>query len=56
MKILIIGAGGKTGRAVVEQAAAAGHEVTAFVHKADEYDAANVRVIEGDAADSAAMN
>jgi len=56
MKILVIGAGGRTGRAVVEQAVAAGHEVTAFVHKADEYNVANVRVIEGDAADSAAMD
>ncbi|MEP7037460.1 MAG: NAD(P)H-binding protein, partial [Acidobacteriota bacterium] len=45
MKILVIGAGGKTGRAVVEQAVAAGHEVTAFVRSASEYDAAaNVRV------------
>lgn len=57
MKILVIGAGGKTGRAVVEQAVAAGHEVTAFVRNASKYDAAaNVRVVEGDAADSAAMN
>ncbi len=57
MKILVIGAGGKTGRLVVEQAVAAGHEVTAFVPKTSKYDAAaNVRVIEGDAADSAAMN
>lgn len=37
MKILVIGAGGRTGRAIVEQAVAAGHEVTAFVHKANEY-------------------
>jgi len=56
MKILVIGAGGRTGRAVVEQAVAAGHEVTAFVHKADEYNFTNVRVIEGDAADRAAMD
>ena len=56
MKILVIGAGGKTGRAVVEQAVAAGHEVTAFVRKAAEYNVTNVRVIEGDAADSAAMD
>lgn len=55
MKVLVIGAAGKTGRAVVEQAVAAGHQVTAFVHKADEYDVANVRVIEGDATDSAVM-
>ncbi len=56
MKILVIGAGGRTGRAVLEQAVGAGHEVTAFVHKADELGTTNVRVIEGDAADSAAMN
>lgn len=56
MKILVIGAGGRTGRSVVEQALATGHEVTAFVHKADGYNVEGVRVIEGDAADSAAMN
>ncbi len=56
MKILVIGAGGRTGRAVVDQAVAAGHEVAAFLHKADEYNVTNVRVIEGDAADSAAMD
>lgn len=56
MKILVIGAAGKTGRAVVEQAAAAGHEVTAFVRKAGEYNVEGVRVVEGDAADSVAMN
>jgi putative NADH-flavin reductase len=55
MKILVIGASGKTGRAIVEQAVAAGHEVTAFVHNADKYDIANVRIIEGDATDSTAM-
>ena len=55
MKILVIGAGGKTGRAIIEQALAAGHEVTAFVRKADEYKVANVRVVEGDATDSIAM-
>ncbi|WP_460586200.1 NAD(P)-dependent oxidoreductase [Hymenobacter arcticus] len=55
--MLVIGAAGKTGRAVVEQAVAAGHHVTAFVHHATEYTApANVRVVEGDAADSAAMD
>ena len=53
MKLLVIGAAGKTGREVVKQALAAGHEVTAFVHQADEYDAANVRVVEGDATDGA---
>ena len=32
MNVLVIGAAGKTGRAVVAQALAAGHEVTAFMH------------------------
>ena len=35
MKVLVIGAAGKSGRAVVEQALAAGHDVTAFVHKTE---------------------
>lgn len=56
MKVLVIGAAGKTGRAVVEQAVAAGHQVTAFVHQADEYEVSDVRVIEGDATDSVAMD
>ncbi|MEH2402769.1 NAD(P)-dependent oxidoreductase [Nostoc sp.] len=56
MKVLVIGAAGKTGRAVVEQAIAGGHQVTAFVHKADEYEVSNVRVIEGDATNSVAMD
>lgn len=53
MKILVIGAAGKTGAAVVEQAVAAGHDVTAFVHTAATYtrpdDHQNVRIAEGDA-------
>ncbi len=56
MNILVIGAAGKTGMAVVEQAMAAGHQVTAFVQKADEYKGPNVRVVEGDATDSAVMD
>ncbi|MEH2288401.1 NAD(P)-dependent oxidoreductase [Nostoc sp.] len=56
MKVLVIGAAGKTGRTVVEQAVAAGHQVTAFVHKAEEYDVSDVRVIEGDATDSVAID
>lgn len=56
MNVLVIGAAGKTGRAVVEQALAAGHQVTAFVHKAADYQApAGVRVVEGEAADRGAM-
>lgn len=56
MKILVVGAAGKTGRAVVEQALAAGHELTAFVHNADGYDVAGGRVVAGDAADGVAMD
>lgn len=56
MKVLVIGAAGKTGKAVVEQAVAAGHQVTAFVHTAHDSSVSGVRVIEGDAADSAAMD
>lgn len=55
MKLLVIGAAGKTGKAVVEQALAAGHQVTAFVQKADEYKVPNVRVVEGDATDRSAV-
>jgi len=56
MKVLVIGAAGKTGRLVVERAAAAGHQVTALVRRADEYEHPDVRVVEGDAADRAGMN
>ena len=55
MRVLIIGAAGKTGRAVVEQAKAAGYQVTAFVRNANEYDVVDVRSIEGDATDPATM-
>ena len=37
MKTLIIGAGGKTGKLVVERALAAGHQVTALVHADEEH-------------------
>lgn len=55
MKVLVLGAAGKTGSAVVQQALAAGHEVTAFVQKADEYQQEGARVVEGDATNSATM-
>lgn len=55
MKVLVIGAGGRTGRAVVDRARAAGHDVTAFVHHAEGYDVPGVAVREGDAADRAAV-
>ncbi len=56
MKVLVIGAGGKSGQQVVEKALAAGHTVTAFVHDAADYPApAGVRVIAGDATDAATV-
>lgn len=36
MKVLVIGAGGKTGRLVVDQAVAAGHTVSALIHSAED--------------------
>lgn len=55
MKILVVGAAGKTGRAVVDQAVRAGHQVTAFVHTAEGYDVPGVEVHAGDARDAVAM-
>lgn len=43
VKLLIMGAGGETGEAVVEQALALGHEVTAFVHSPAEYKRTRIR-------------
>jgi len=51
MKVLVVGAAGRTGRAVVEQAAAAGHEVTALVRSHD-YNVPGVTVRVGDARDA----
>ena len=51
MKLLILGAAGKTGSALVDQALNRGHDVTAFVHTADEYLRTDVRVVAGDARD-----
>ncbi|MEJ7661804.1 MAG: NAD(P)-binding oxidoreductase [Hymenobacter sp.] len=55
MNVLVIGAAGRTSKAVVEQALAAGHQVTAFVHQAGDYAVPNVRVVAGDATDPVAM-
>ncbi len=56
MKVLVLGAGGRTGRAVVQQAMAAGHQVTAFVHSAGDYRGpAGVTVEEGDATDAGSV-
>ncbi len=48
MNVLVIGAAGKTGEAIVKQALGQGHTVTAFVHDAKEFDIPGTRVIEGD--------
>ncbi len=54
MKVLIFGAGGKTGSLTVDRALAAGHTVTVFVHN-DTYQHAGVRILTGDASDSTAV-
>ncbi len=55
MKVLVVGAAGKTGRAVVEKAVQRGHEVTAFVHSHSVYPLSNVTVRVGDARDATAV-
>ena len=52
MKVLVIGAAGKSGEALVSEALAAGHKVTAFVRGAAQYKKANVRVVAGDVLDA----
>lgn len=53
MNVVVFGAGGKTGRLVVEKATAAGHTVTAFVQEQGQGSA--VRTVVGDAGDPAAV-
>ncbi|HLH06654.1 MAG TPA: NAD(P)H-binding protein [Terriglobales bacterium] len=49
MKILIFGASGGTGRELVRQGLAAGHQVTAFVRNPDSLaEAPGLRVVQGD--------
>lgn len=55
MKILVEGAAGKTGQAVVQQALAAGHEVTALVHSRGGDSTPGVHVRVGDARDLPTM-
>jgi len=52
MKLLILGAGGRTGRLLVDQALAAGHIVTAFVHSAGD-EIPNITTVVGDARNTA---
>ena len=49
MNIVILGAAGRTGALLVEQAITAGHTVTAFVRKEDTQTNANAKTIIGDA-------
>lgn len=55
MKVLVVGAAGKTGRAVVEQAVTVGHEVTALVHRDGDYNVPGVAVRVGDASAAEAV-
>ena len=55
MKILVIGAGAGTGRLIVEQAVARGHNVTAFVRNPRQYERSSIRVVVGDARDETAL-
>lgn len=51
MKLLIVGANGKTGRALVQRACELGHDVTAFVHHEPTRPMHCARVLHGDARD-----
>ena len=57
MRVLIFGASGRTGRELVRQALAAGHEVTAFVRNPAALAATeHLRIAAGDVHDPAAVN
>jgi uncharacterized protein YbjT (DUF2867 family) len=51
MKVLIVGANGKTGRALAQLACELGHDVTAFVHHEPAQPLACARILQGDARD-----
>jgi uncharacterized protein YbjT (DUF2867 family) len=57
MNLVVLGATGRTGRLVVEQALAAGHTVTALVRSPEKLTAANpnLRVVIGEATDKSAL-
>jgi len=58
MKIVVFGATGRVGRAVVEQGLARGHEITAFVRspaRLDRAESPGLTVVLGDAADPASV-
>ena len=57
MKLIVFGATGGTGRQLVEQALAQGHQVTAFLRRPEKLGLshANLRLVPGDALDAAAV-
>lgn len=58
MNLLIFGASGETGRELVKQALAQGHEVTAFVRdsaKLNDIQHSNLKLVEGDVTDATAV-
>ncbi len=56
MKVLVVGAAGKTGSLVVENAISAGHSVSAFVHDRNSYKGPAQQVFAGSATDTDAMH
>ena len=58
MNLLVLGATGRTGRLVVEQALAAGHSVIALVRSPEKLATshANLRVVRGGATDTASVS
>lgn len=57
MQVTVFGSSGKVGRLVVGNLEASGHEVVAFVHKANPFvDNLNVKVIQGSIDDEIAIN
>lgn len=56
MRILVLGAGGRTGRNIVEQALGHGHEVTAFLRDPSVLEPRErLRIVAGDVTDAAAV-
>ena len=55
MKLIIFGAGGGLGSTLVAQALTKNHEITAFVHDADDTQPSGIRVVVGDVNDADAV-
>ena len=55
MKVLVLGAAGPTGTLFVQQARAAGHEITAFVRREGPAGLEGARIVSGDATDAQAL-